>query len=104
MKSVASIQKKIEEYQNKLMLAQHAEKAQAREQQREKRKLMRVQREFAEYPQVELHRKRGWTHGYERALMAHFLDAGINVAAIARKFAVSTFTVYGYHAKLNRAN
>lgn len=97
MKSVAAIKKKLEEYQNKLVLAQNAETAAAIEQKKEERKFAKRLREFADYPPVSLHRKYGRTHHYERVLMGYFLDAGIGVREIAGKFAVSPLTVWKYH-------
>ena len=89
MNSVAALTKKLKQIAQKLRIAKQIEKQRLRIP-------PRIQKEFAEYPQVTLSRKRGWTNGYERDNMRYFYKNGISVRAIAVKFAVCSLTVYRY--------
>lgn len=55
-----------------------------------------VLREFFSYPPVHSFRKHGWTWKNEQDKIRYFYHNGIRADAIARKFEISTVTVYNY--------
>lgn len=51
---------------------------------------------FKNEPQVVLYRSHGWTNDDERSKMAFYARNGIPLADIAKRFSVTSATVYNY--------